>query len=276
MFSFILHDNAEDLFFVVRDHVGITPSLHRTGSTTDLYTSHPKRKASSTGAPTSRASPPPGHVNTDRRPCADEYSSAGTDPPGRPNSSPAYPHPPTPTTPIPLRTAFENYVVRPAWRILSLWICRRLPWRRWRIIPGTTRGEAVRISSETYDVTTVRGRARRRIPCRGRSRPCGLGRWFRGRGADEPYEGGYLYFHEAPGVQEFDGETDRPSAYLRLPRVRRGHECPGWGGTSRVPFLDPGVLEVAMGSDPNIETVRKGQGGGSARKIPGLGNGVFG
>jgi len=37
MFSFILHDKAKDLFFVVRDHIGITPLYIGWGNDGSIY-----------------------------------------------------------------------------------------------------------------------------------------------------------------------------------------------------------------------------------------------
>lgn len=71
-----------------------------------------------------------------------------------------------------------------------------------------------------------------------------------GEGADEVM-GGYLYFHKAPNKEEFHKETVRKVKDLHYYDCLRANKATmAWGVEARVPFLDKGFLEYAMGLDP--------------------------
>jgi asparagine synthase (glutamine-hydrolysing) len=76
-----------------------------------------------------------------------------------------------------------------------------------------------------------------------------------GEGADETF-GGYLYFHEAPSANEFHAECVRKTARLHQWDVMRANKSPhAWGVEARVPFLDMGVLDLVMNTDPKLKMI---------------------
>jgi hypothetical protein len=71
-----------------------------------------------------------------------------------------------------------------------------------------------------------------------------------GEGADEVL-GGYLYFHKAPNKEEHHLETVRKVKDLHYYDCLRANKATmAWGVEARVPFLDKGFLDYAMGLDP--------------------------
>lgn len=108
-------------------------------------------------------------------------------------------------------------------------------------------------SIESYDTTTVRA-----------STPMWhLSKWISentdckvilsGEGADEIF-GGYLYFMNAPNVDEFFAETQRRLRLLHQFDVLRSDRCTAaWGLEVRVPFLDRDFVEAAMLIDQNLK-----------------------
>lgn len=76
-----------------------------------------------------------------------------------------------------------------------------------------------------------------------------------GEGADETL-GGYLYFHEAPSAEEFHAECVRKTSRLHQWDVMRANKAPhAWGVEARVPFLDMGVLDLVMNTDPRLKMI---------------------
>ena len=67
-----------------------------------------------------------------------------------------------------------------------------------------------------------------------------------GEGADEIFVG-YLYFHKAPGPEEFQAELVRKVSRLHQWDVLRANKaCFAFGLEPRVPFLDKAFLAVSM------------------------------
>lgn len=102
---------------------------------------------------------------------------------------------------------------------------------------------------ETYDVTTVRASTPMYLIARV-IRSMGIKMVLTGEGADEIF-GGYLYFHKAPGPEEFHKETVRKISRLHLyDCLRANKSLAAWGVEARVPFLDKEFLDVAMRLNP--------------------------
>ncbi len=71
-----------------------------------------------------------------------------------------------------------------------------------------------------------------------------------GEGADEIL-GGYLYFHKAPGPEEFHAETVRKTMRLHKYDVMRADKAPMAHGLElRFPLLDRAFIDMAMSIDP--------------------------
>lgn len=308
MFSFILHDKAKDLFFVVRDHIGITPLYIGWGNDGSIYVASEMKAL--VDQCTKFQSFPPGHIYTNRGPHANKFVR-WYQPTWAPELLPGLPPPTDTYSPDTLRTAFENSVIRRMmsdvpWGVLlsggldsSLVasICARHIKRRNPGFPklhsftvglenspdllaakkvadylGTIHhaytytmeegSDAVREvvrSLETYDVTTIRASTPMYLMSR-KIKAMGIKMVLSGEGADEVF-GGYLYFHKAPNVQEFYDETvDKISRLHMYDCLRCNKAMSAWGVEPRVPFLDPDFLEVAMGLDPNVKMIRKGEG----------------
>lgn len=109
MFSFILFDKAQDQFFIVRDHVGITPLYIGWANDGSLYV------ASEMKALVNHCSKfelfPPGHTYTNKGPQANTFTR-WYEPTWAPKMLPGLTPPTTPYNPATLRTAFEDSVVR--------------------------------------------------------------------------------------------------------------------------------------------------------------------
>lgn len=105
---------------------------------------------------------------------------------------------------------------------------------------------------ETYDVTTVRASTPMYLLARV-IKSMGIKMVLSGEGADEIF-GGYLYFHKAPGPQEFHEETVRKLSKLYLyDCLRANKSLSAWGVEGRVPFLDKEFLDVAMRLNPSVK-----------------------
>lgn len=110
---------------------------------------------------------------------------------------------------------------------------------------------------ETYDVTTVRAATPMYLMAR-RIKAIGVKMVLSGEGADEIFAG-YLYFHKAPGARELHEETVRKLDLLhKYDLLRANKAMAAWGVEARVPFLDGGLLDLAMGLDPAAKLVRPG------------------
>ncbi|HEV8630055.1 MAG TPA: asparagine synthase B [Thermoanaerobaculia bacterium] len=110
---------------------------------------------------------------------------------------------------------------------------------------------------ETYDVTTVRAATPMYLMAR-RIKAMGVKMVLSGEGADEVFAG-YLYFHKAPSARALHEETVRKLDMLhKYDCLRANKAMAAWGVEARVPFLDPGLLDVAMSLDPERKRVRPG------------------
>ena len=107
---------------------------------------------------------------------------------------------------------------------------------------------------ETYDVTSIRASTPMYLMMR-RIKAMGIKMVLSGEGADEVF-GGYLYFHKAPGAQEFHEETIRKLDLLhKYDCLRANKTAAAWGVEIRVPFLDREFLDIAMAFDPSEKMV---------------------
>jgi len=112
---------------------------------------------------------------------------------------------------------------------------------------------------ETYDVTSIRASTPMFLMSR-KIKACGVKMVLSGEGADEVF-GGYLYFHKAPNKEEFHVETCHKLKALHMyDCLRANKSTSAWGLEARVPFLDKGFLEVAMGVDPANKMINKAEG----------------
>jgi asparagine synthase (glutamine-hydrolysing) len=79
-----------------------------------------------------------------------------------------------------------------------------------------------------------------------------------GEGSDELF-GGYLYFHYAPGVEEFTEENRRRLKLIHQFDGLRADRCISAHGLElRVPFLDVKVVEFGMIMDQSLKTPKDG------------------
>ncbi len=102
---------------------------------------------------------------------------------------------------------------------------------------------------ETYDITSVRASTPMYLMAR-KIKAMGVKMVLSGEGSDEVF-GGYLYFHRAPNADELHAETVRKVLALHNYDCQRANKAmAAWGVEARVPFLDRGFLDVAMGLDP--------------------------
>jgi asparagine synthase (glutamine-hydrolysing) len=111
---------------------------------------------------------------------------------------------------------------------------------------------------ETFDVTTVRASTPMYLLAR-YVKANGVKMVLSGEGSDEIF-GGYLYFHKAPSAEEFHAETVRKLDSLhRFDCLRANKSMAAWGVEARVPFLDRGFLDVAMGFDAQHKMIVDGR-----------------
>jgi len=101
---------------------------------------------------------------------------------------------------------------------------------------------------ETYDVTTIRAATPMYFLAKAIAK-MGIKVVLSGEGSDEIF-GGYLYFHNAPSVLEFQKETIRRVFKLSTADCLRADKSTMAAGLeARVPFLDKEFLYVAMRID---------------------------
>ena len=99
---------------------------------------------------------------------------------------------------------------------------------------------------ETYDTTTVRAAVPMFLLCKYIKQKTSCRYIFSGEGADELL-GGYLYFKNAPGVQEFAMENMRRLKLIHQFDGLRADRCTGAHGLDLVvPFLDAHVINACM------------------------------
>lgn len=93
---------------------------------------------------------------------------------------------------------------------------------------------------ETFDVTTIRASTPMYLLSR-KIKAQGVKMVLSGEGSDEIF-GGYLYFVNAPGKEEFHEETVKRIKNLHLSDCLRANKSTSaWGVEARVPFLDKEV-----------------------------------
>lgn len=98
---------------------------------------------------------------------------------------------------------------------------------------------------ETYDVTSVRASTPMYFLSKAITDK-GIKVVLSGEGADEIF-GGYLYFRNAPGTEEFQKETiERVQKLFTADLLRADKSTMAHGLEARVPFLDQDFLDVAM------------------------------
>ncbi|URE32518.1 asparagine synthetase [Musa troglodytarum] len=115
--------------------------------------------------------------------------------------------------------------------------------------------EDVIYHTETYDVTTIRASTPMFLMSR-KIKAMGVKMVISGEGSDELF-GGYLYFHRAPNKEEFHRETCRKiKALHQYDCLRANKATSAWGLEARVPFLDKGFIDVAMGIDPEWKMIK--------------------
>jgi asparagine synthase (glutamine-hydrolysing) len=109
MFSFILYDKSQDLFFICRDHLGITPLYIGWGNDGSVYISSEMKAIA--GECTKFQNFPPGHTYSNKGPNANEFVR-WFEPSWAPEMKPGLPPPKQPFNADALRNAFEKAVVR--------------------------------------------------------------------------------------------------------------------------------------------------------------------
>ncbi len=111
---------------------------------------------------------------------------------------------------------------------------------------------------ETYDITSIRAST----PMYFLSKyitDMGIKVVLSGEGSDEIL-GGYLYFYNAPSLEEFQKETIRRVGLLSTADCLRADKSTmAHGLEARVPFLDKDFLQVAMSLDPKYKKPIKGE-----------------
>lgn len=111
---------------------------------------------------------------------------------------------------------------------------------------------------ETYDITSIRAST----PMYFLSKyitDLGIKVVLSGEGSDEIF-GGYLYFYNAPNLEEFQKETiDRVLRLSTADCLRADKSTMANALEARVPFLDKDFLQVAMSIDPQFKKPTRGE-----------------
>jgi asparagine synthase (glutamine-hydrolysing) len=108
-------------------------------------------------------------------------------------------------------------------------------------------------SLESYDTTTVRASTPMWLLCKYIKQHTQCRYIFSGEGADEIL-GGYLYFHNAPNVDEFACENMRRLRLIHQFDGLRADRCAGAHGLDLiVPFLDKNFVDVCMSVNQTIK-----------------------
>ena len=106
-------------------------------------------------------------------------------------------------------------------------------------------------SLESYDTTTVRASTPMWLLCRYIKQKTNCRYIFSGEGSDELL-GGYLYFHNAPNVDEFSCENMRRLRLIHQFDGLRTDRCAGAHGLDLiVPFLDKNFIDLCMRMNQN-------------------------
>ena len=129
---------------------------------------------------------------------------------------------------------------------------------RFDVEEGLRNIENVIWSLESYDTTTVRASVPMWLLSKFISDTTDCKVILSGEGSDELF-GGYLYFHYAPGVEEFTEENRRRLKLIHQFDGLRADRCISAHGLElRVPFLDVKVVEAGMIMDQTLKTPRDG------------------
>lgn len=108
-------------------------------------------------------------------------------------------------------------------------------------------------SLESYDTTTVRASTPMWLLCKYIKENTECRYIFSGEGSDEVL-GGYLYFHKAPGVEEFSCENMRRLRLIHQFDGLRADRCAGAHGLDLiVPFLDKNFIQCCMEMDQKLK-----------------------
>jgi asparagine synthase (glutamine-hydrolysing) len=106
-------------------------------------------------------------------------------------------------------------------------------------------------SLESYDTTTVRASTPMWLLCKYIKQNTSCRYIFSGEGSDEIL-GGYLYFHNAPNVDEFACENMRRLRLIHQFDGLRADRCAGAHGLDLiVPFLDKNFIDLCMSINQN-------------------------
>ena len=111
-------------------------------------------------------------------------------------------------------------------------------------------------SLESYDTTTVRASTPMWLLCKYIKENTNCRYIFSGEGSDEIL-GGYLYFHNAPGVEEFASENMRRLKLIHQFDGLRADRCAGAHGLDLiVPFLDKNFIQCCMEMDQKMKMTK--------------------
>ena len=122
---------------------------------------------------------------------------------------------------------------------------------KFTIMEGLAHLNDVIHSLESYDTTTVRASTPMWLLCKYIKQHTTCRYIFSGEGSDEIL-GGYLYFHNAPNVDEFACENMRRLRLIHQFDGLRADRCAGAHGLDLiVPFLDKNFIDVCMTMNQN-------------------------
>jgi asparagine synthase (glutamine-hydrolysing) len=122
---------------------------------------------------------------------------------------------------------------------------------KFTVTEGLTHLNDVIHSLESYDTTTVRASTPMWLLCKYIKQHTSCRYIFSGEGSDEIL-GGYLYFHNAPNVDEFACENMRRLRLIHQFDGLRADRCAGAHGLDLiVPFLDKNFIDLCMSINQN-------------------------
>ena len=106
---------------------------------------------------------------------------------------------------------------------------------------------------ESFDCTTVRASIPMYLLCKYIKENTNVKVMLSGEGADELF-GGYLYFHNAPSLSDFQYETKKLVKNVHMFDSLRADRCTAaWGLEVRVPFFDRTFVDVVMSMPPEAK-----------------------